>query len=90
MAMNQVTAVLKRFFEDFERSSNTFESDLIAAQFSDLFMAADPSGNTQVITKDEFIAGWQSAQPQAKYLRLRNLCKVSIRRLHVQMFGALL
>src|SRR6266702_6549477 len=62
MAMNQVTDIVKSFFEDFERSSNTFESDLIAAQFSDSFMAADPSGNTQVVKKDEFIAGISKRQ----------------------------
>jgi hypothetical protein len=62
MAMNQITDVVKRFFEDFERSSNTFESDLIAAQFSDTFMAADPSGRIQVVKKDKFIAGISKRQ----------------------------
>jgi hypothetical protein len=55
--MNQVSDNIKKFFEDFERSSNTFESTLITSQFSDPFMAADPEGNLQVVKKDGFIAG---------------------------------
>ena len=57
MAMNQVSDVVKKFFEDFEQASNTFEGDLLASQFSDPFMAANPDGNIQVVKKDDFIAG---------------------------------
>ena len=35
MTMNQVSDVVKKFFEDFERASNTFEGDRLALQFSD-------------------------------------------------------
>ena len=55
--MNQVSDVVKTFFEDFERGSNTFESDLLAFQLSDPFMAADPDGGIQVVKKDDFLAG---------------------------------
>lgn len=55
--MEQISDVIRTFFEDFERASNTFEPDLLASQFSDPFMAADPNGNIQVVKKDDFIAG---------------------------------
>jgi len=57
MAMSQASDVVQKFFEDFERSSNTFESDLLSLQFSDPFMAADPDGGIQVVKMDDFIAG---------------------------------
>jgi len=57
MTMNQASDVVKKFFEDFERGSNTFERDLLALQFSDPFMAADPDGGIQVVKKEDFIAG---------------------------------
>jgi hypothetical protein len=55
--MNQVSDVVKKFFADFERASNTFESDLLTSQFSDPFVAADPNGGIQVVKKDGFLAG---------------------------------
>jgi len=62
MAINQVSDVVKRFFEDFERGSNTFERDLLALQFSDPFMAADPDGGIQVVKKEDFLAGISKRQ----------------------------
>jgi hypothetical protein len=56
MTMNQVSDVVKTFFEEFERKSNTFEHDL-AFQFSDPFMAADPDGGIQVVKKEDFLDG---------------------------------
>jgi hypothetical protein len=55
--MKQVSDIIKTFFEDFERASNMFEQDLLAFQFSDPFMAADPHGGIQVVKKDDFRAG---------------------------------
>ena len=55
--MNQVSDIINTFFEDFERASNIFEPDLLASQFSDPFMAADPHGGIQVVKKDDFLAG---------------------------------
>jgi hypothetical protein len=55
--MNQVSDVIKTFFEEFERGSNLFEPDLLAFQFSDPFMAAGPDGGIQVVKKDDFLAG---------------------------------
>ena len=57
MTMKQVSDVVKTFFEEFERGSNTFERDLLAHIFSDPFMAADPDGGIQVVKKDDFLAG---------------------------------
>jgi len=59
--VNQVSNVVKTFFEDFERRSNTFESSL-ASQFSDPFMTADPDGGIQIVKKDDFIAGISKRQ----------------------------
>jgi len=42
--MNQVSNTIKTFFEGFERASNSFDQDLLASQFSDPFMAAEPHG----------------------------------------------
>jgi len=55
--MNQVSDIIKTFFEEFERASNLFEPDLLASLFSDPFMAADPHGGIQVAQKDNFRAG---------------------------------
>jgi hypothetical protein len=55
--MKQVSDVVKKFFEDFERASNTFERDLLALHFSDPFMAAGPDGGIQVVNKDDFLVG---------------------------------
>jgi len=38
--MNQISDIIKTFFEEFERASNLFDPDLLASQFSDPFMAA--------------------------------------------------
>ncbi len=54
--MNQVSDVVKTFFEEFERRSNTFESGL-AFQFSDPFTTADPDGNIQIVKTDDFLVG---------------------------------
>jgi hypothetical protein len=55
--MKQVSDVVKTFFEEFERGSNTFERDLLTLLFIDPFMAADPDGGIQVVKKDDFLAG---------------------------------
>jgi len=57
MTKKRVSDVVKAFFEEFERGSNTFERDLLARQFSDPFMAADPDGGIQVVKKEDFLAG---------------------------------
>ena len=59
--MNQVSDVVKTFFEDFERRSNAFERGL-ASQFSDPFMTADPDGSIQIMKTDDFLAGISKRQ----------------------------
>src|SRR5258708_6782471 len=73
MTMNQVSDVVKKFFEDFERASNTFEGDLLALQFSDPFMAADPDGGIRVVKKDDFIAGTSKRQAFIHYTLVASL-----------------
>jgi hypothetical protein len=55
--MKQISTLIRTFFEDFERASNTFEQELLASQMSDPFMAANPHGGIQIVKKDEFLAG---------------------------------
>src|SRR5215472_15765355 len=57
MTMKEISDPIRKFFEDFERASSTFERDLLATQFSDPFMAADLQGGIQVVKKDDFLAG---------------------------------
>jgi hypothetical protein len=57
MTTHQVSDVIQKFFEEFERGSNMFEKDLLASQFSDSFMVANPEGGIQVVQKGDFIAG---------------------------------
>ena len=60
--MYQVSDIVKKFFEEFERGSNTFERNLLTLQFSDPFMAAGPDGGIQVVKKDDFLAGISQRQ----------------------------
>jgi hypothetical protein len=55
--MQPVSAVVQTFFAEFERASNTFERDLLARQWSDPFMVADPHGSIQVVKREDFLAG---------------------------------
>jgi hypothetical protein len=55
--MQPVSPAVKTFFAEFERASNTFEQDLLARQWSDPFMVADPEGGIRVVTREDFLAG---------------------------------
>jgi hypothetical protein len=57
VTMKQISDLIRTFFEDFERASNTFDQELLASQLGDPFMAADPHGGIQVVKKDDFLAG---------------------------------
>ena len=52
--MNQVSDIVRKFFEDYERSSNAPDPELIASQYSDSFMFAGLQG-VQAIKKDDFL-----------------------------------
>ncbi len=52
--MNQVSENIKKFFEDFERSSNNLDIELIASQYSELFMFASSQG-AQSVKKEDFL-----------------------------------
>lgn len=55
--MDGATPIVKRFFEGVERASNTFDRYLLAAQYNDPVMAADPDGHIRVASRDDLIAG---------------------------------
>lgn len=57
MMMQPISDDIQKFFADFERASNTFERDLLALQWHDPFVAADPQGSIQVVSKSDFLAG---------------------------------
>lgn len=53
--MQPVNESIKSFFEGIEKSSNSFDLDLIASQYEDMFMFANPDG-TRVIEKQKFLS----------------------------------
>jgi Domain of unknown function (DUF4440) len=56
--MKQASDVVRKFFEDYERSINASNSedppDLIASRYSDTFMFAGPQGS-QAVKKEDFL-----------------------------------
>ena len=74
--MNQVSDMVRKFFENYEQGSNASEPELVAAQYSDSFMFAGPQG-AQAVNKDDFLKvlpkqagffktmGWTSSKIQA-------------------------
>jgi hypothetical protein len=52
--MKQVSDIVRAFFEDFERGSNTPNPEIIASQYDDTFVFAGPQG-VQVVKKDDFL-----------------------------------
>jgi ketosteroid isomerase-like protein len=61
--MQNVSEAINVFFSEFEKNSNTGDVDRIAAQFSDPFMVADPSGSRVVCATD-----FRAAIPKRKKL----------------------
>jgi hypothetical protein len=60
--VNQVSDIIKAFFEDFERANNAFEPDLLAPHVSDPLVGADPNGALQVVKKEDYLAGIAQSQ----------------------------
>jgi hypothetical protein len=58
---------IDEFFEGVEQTSNALNLDLIAAQFADQFLFADPNG-TRVIEKQKFIPALPKRQEFFKSL----------------------
>lgn len=52
--MQQVSDMVKAFFEGYEKGSNTPNPELIASQYSDSFMFAGPQG-VQAVRKEDFL-----------------------------------
>ena len=52
--MNTVSPVVKEFFERYEHGSNTLDLDIIASEYDDVFMFADPNG-VRVVEKQRFL-----------------------------------
>jgi hypothetical protein len=46
-----------KFFQEFERGSNTFEHDLLASRFSEPIVVANPEGKVQVVRREDLVAG---------------------------------
>ena len=60
--MNQVSDKIRAFFEDFNRANNAFDPNLLAPHVSDPLVGADPTGVTQVISKEDYLAGTAKSQ----------------------------
>ena len=52
--MNQVSDIVRKFFDDYERGSNESDSEVVASQYSDSFMFANLQG-VQAVKKDDFL-----------------------------------
>lgn len=52
--MNQVSDLIQKFFEDYERGGSTLEPELPAALYGDPFMFAGPQG-VQAVKKEDFL-----------------------------------
>jgi ketosteroid isomerase-like protein len=52
--MNQVSDIVRKFFENYERNSNAPDLELVASQYSDSFMFTSPKG-VQAIKKEDFL-----------------------------------
>ena len=52
--MNQVSDIVRKFFEDYERDSNAPDPELIVSQYSDSFLFASPQG-VQAVKRDDFL-----------------------------------
>jgi hypothetical protein len=57
----KVNNKIRMFFEGVEKAGNTLDLDLIASQFDDQFLFADPNG-TRVIEKQKFLASLPKRQ----------------------------
>jgi len=53
--MNNVSQIVKVFFEEYEKGSNTLDLGIVDSQYEDNFMFADPNG-TRVAEKQKFLA----------------------------------
>lgn len=52
--MQHFSDMVKAFFEDYEKGSNTSDFELISSQYNDSFMFADPKG-VQAVRKEDFL-----------------------------------
>jgi len=60
--MSHVSDNIRAFFDDFNQANNAFDPDLLAPQVSDPLVGADPNGVTQVISKEDYLAGVAKSQ----------------------------
>jgi len=65
--MQQVSDMVKAFFEDYEKGSNTPAPELIASQYGDSFMFAGPQG-VQAVRKEDFLKALQNEMAFSKRL----------------------
>jgi hypothetical protein len=52
--MKQVSDMVEKFFEEFERGTNASGPELVESQYGDVFMFAGPQG-VQAIKRDDFL-----------------------------------
>lgn len=52
--MEQVSDIVRKFFESYQRSINAHDPELIASRYGDSFMFAGPQG-TQAVKKEDFL-----------------------------------
>jgi hypothetical protein len=69
--------VVRKFLAEYERSRNTFDPELIDAQYPDTFMFAGPNG-VRVAEKVSVLAGLSKGQERFKTLRHSTTTLVSL------------
>jgi hypothetical protein len=60
--MSHISDNIRAFFEDFNHANNAFAPDLLALHVSDPLVGADPNGVTQIIAKQDYLAGVAESQ----------------------------
>ena len=75
--MNTASRVVREFFDQFERSRNSFDVGLIESQYSDSFMFAGPDG-ARVAEKRTMLAGLSKGQEMFKTLCHQSTTLVSL------------
>jgi hypothetical protein len=76
--MNQVSAIVKVFFEDFVQANNAFDPKLLAPHVNDPLVGADPNGVVQVVSKEDYLAGIAKSQQYLQSLGFQFITAVPV------------
>jgi ketosteroid isomerase-like protein len=69
--MKQVSDIIRKFFEDYEKGVNAPDNELLASRYGDSFMFASPQG-AQSVKKDDFLKALPKRQEFFKAVGLKS------------------